>query len=104
MSEISVEIDVRKAYTHAFNQIKEVPAFNQFDIWKRFNYNAHDDGKFHELTLFFVKPSQKKLYCSTRPIVWYMVCFLKHYADKCEMLYCKEPSRVYNVNEKTDYE
>ena len=24
--------------------------------------------------------------------------FLKHYADKCEILYYKEPSRVYKVN------
>ena len=26
--------------------------------------------------------------------------FLKHYADKCEIVYYKEPSRVYNVSYK----
>ena len=38
MTEATTEIDVRKAYTHAFNQITEIPVFNQFDIWKQFNY------------------------------------------------------------------
>ena len=55
MPDITTEIDVRKAYTHAFNQITEIPVFNQFDIWKQFNYKTHDYSKFHELTLFLVK-------------------------------------------------
>ena len=62
MPETTTEIDVRKAYTHAFNQITEIPVFNQFDIWKHFNYKAHDYSKFHELTLFLVKPKEQALF------------------------------------------
>ena len=62
MSETATEIDVRKAYTHAFNQITEIPVFNQFDIWKHFNYKNHDYSKFHELTLFLVKPKEQALF------------------------------------------
>ena len=34
MPEHTVEIDIRKAFTHAFNKIKEIPVFTQFDVWK----------------------------------------------------------------------
>ena len=33
--EVTTEIDVRKAYTSAFNKIAEIPVFPQFDIWKQ---------------------------------------------------------------------
>ena len=33
-TESCVEIDVRKAFTHAFNQMTEIPVFAQFDVWK----------------------------------------------------------------------
>ena len=68
MAETTTEIDVRKAYTHAFNQITEIPVFNQFDIWKQFSYKARDYSKFHELILFVVKPKEQALFL-TRLIV-----------------------------------
>ena len=97
MSETTTEIDVRKAYTHAFNQITEIPVFNQFDIWKQFSYNNHDYSNFHELTLFLVKPKKQALFFNKTHCLVYGK-FLKHYADKCEILHYKEPSRVYKVN------
>ena len=59
MTDTTTKIDVRKAYTHAFNQIAEIPVFNQFDIWKQFRYRNHDYGKFHDLTLFLVRPKEQ---------------------------------------------
>ena len=53
------EIDVRKAYTSAFNKIAEIPVFIQFDIWKPFNGNVTD---FHDLTLYLVKPTKRSLF------------------------------------------
>ena len=97
MPDATTEIDVRKAYTHAFNQITEIPVFNQFDIWKQFNYKTHDYSKFHELTLFLVKPKKQALFFNKIHCLVYHK-FLKHYADKCEILYYKEPSRVHKVN------
>ena len=62
MAETSSEVDVRKAYTHAFNQNTEIPIFNQWDIWKQFNYKAHDYSNFHELTWSLVKPKEQALF------------------------------------------
>ena len=53
--EVTTEIDVRKAYTSAFNKIAEIPVFSQFDIWKPFNGNVTD---FYDLTLYLVKPTK----------------------------------------------
>ena len=97
MPDATTEIDVKKAYTHAFNQITEIPVFNQFDIWKQFNYKTHDYSKFHELTLLLVKPKKQALFFYKIHCLVYHK-FLKHYADKCEILYYKEPSRVHKVN------
>ena len=99
MPDTTTEIDVRKAYTHAFNQIKEIPVFNQFDIWKQFSYKTQDYSKFHELTLFLMKPKEKALFFNKTHCLEYGM-FLKHYADKYEIVYYKEPSRVYNVSYK----
>ena len=99
MPDTTTEIDVGKAYTHSFNQIKEITVFNQFDIWKQFSYKTQDYSKFHELTLFLVKPKEKALFFNKTHCLVY-VMFLKHYADKCEIVYYKEPSRVYNVSYK----
>ena len=87
------EIDVRKAYTHAFNEITEIPVFNQLDIWKHFNYKVHDYSKFHELTLFMVKPKEQALFFNKAYCLAYGK-FLRHYADKCEILHYTEPSSV----------
>ena len=56
--ELTTEIDVRKAYTYAFNHIAEIPVFTQFDIWKPLN---GDTSKFHDLTLYLVKPTKRSL-------------------------------------------
>ena len=61
MPEATTEIHVRKTYTYAFNQITEIPVFNQFGVWKQFSYKNHDYSKFHELTLFLAKPKEQAL-------------------------------------------
>ena len=45
--ENEIEIDISKAFTHAFITISEIPVFNQFDIWRSFDdttdiYDLHD--------------------------------------------------------------
>ena len=57
--EVTTEIDVRKAYTSAFNKIAEIPVFTQFDIWKPFNGSVSD---FHDLTLYLVKLTKRSLF------------------------------------------
>ena len=92
--EVTTEIDVRKAYTSAFNKIAEIPAFTQFDIWKPFN---GDLSKFHDLTVCLVKPTKKSKFVNKAYTFVYGM-FLKHFVKQCKILYYKQPSRVYKVD------
>ena len=92
--EVTTEIDVRKAYTSAFNKIAEIPVFTQFDIWKPFNGNVTD---FHDLTLYLVKPTKRSLFFNKAYTLVYGM-LLKHFVKQCKILYYKQPSRVYKVD------
>ena len=103
--EVTTEIDVRKAYTSAFNKIAEIPVFTQFDIWKPFNGDAsaeasrgiRDVTDFHDLTLYLVKPTKRSLFFNKAYSLVYGM-FLKHFVKQCKILYYKQPSRVYKVD------
>ena len=97
MPEHTVEIDIRKAFTHAFNKIKEIPVFTQFDVWKHYDYMKHDHRKLHELTLYLVKANKQTMFFNkTYNLVYGR--FLAGYANQCEIIYYKQPSRVYKVD------
>ena len=72
--EVTTEIDVRKAYTSAFNKIAEIPVFTQFDIWKPFSGTVTE---FHDLTLYLVKPTKRSLFFNKAYTLVYGM-FLKH--------------------------
>ena len=97
MPEHTVEIDIRKAFTHAFNKNKEIPVFTQFDVWKHFDYMKHDHRKLHELTLYLVKANKPTMFFNKTYNLIYGR-FLAVYASQCEIIYYKQPSRVYNVD------
>ena len=99
MSESCVEIDVRKAFTHAFNKITKIPIFTQFDVWKPFDYKKHDYQELHELTLYLVKPKNATMFFNKSYCLIYGT-FLKHFADQCEIIYFKQPYRTCNVDYK----
>ena len=97
MPEHTVEIDIIKAFTHAFNKMKEIPVFTQFDVWKHYDYMKHDHRKLHELTLYLVKANKPTMFFNkTYNLVYGR--FLAEYANQCEIIYYKQPSRVYNVD------
>ena len=97
MPEHTVEIDIRKAFTHAFNKIKEIPVFTQFDVWKHYDYMKHDHRKLHELTLYLVKANKPTMFFNkTYNLVYGR--FLAGHANQCEIIYYKQPSRVYKVD------
>ena len=60
-TESCVEIDVRKAFTHAFNQITEIPVFTQFDVWKPYKKECQIET-FHPLTLYLVKSNGEAMF------------------------------------------
>ena len=97
MPEHTAEIDIRKAFTHAFNKIKEIPVFTQFDVWKHYDYMKHDHRKLHELTLYLVKANKQTMFFNKTYNQVYGR-FLAGYANQCEIIYYKQPSRVYKVD------
>eukprot|EP00438_Fugacium_kawagutii_P012227 Skav223953 [mRNA] locus=scaffold798:243805:247131:- [translate_table: standard] len=48
------ELDVSKAFKHAFVSINEIPVFTQFDLWKPYDESI-DIEKLHDLTLYYVQ-------------------------------------------------
>ena len=95
--EVATEIDVRKAYTSAFNKISEIPVFTQFDIWKPFNDDGNHLTDYHDLTLYLVKPTKRSLFFNKAYTLVYGK-FLKHFTKQCKIIYYKQPSRVYKVD------
>eukprot|EP00438_Fugacium_kawagutii_P018169 Skav234138 [mRNA] locus=scaffold1519:11582:14900:- [translate_table: standard] len=112
------EIDVSKAFTDAFLKIDEIPVFNQFDIWKKYNSSIKIE-EFHDLTLYCVKLipydcMYTKWYNKTSLMLNKRYClvyglFLKEilkadegrFNDKIfEVLYYKIPSQIHKVNYK----
>ena len=98
--EHSIEIDRSKAYTWAYNQIVEVPVFNQFDVWKAYDYNKHDFNEFGDLTIYLVRAEGEALMFFYKPYLLIYGMFLKHLRGKCQILYYKRPSHIYKVNYK----
>ena len=53
-SKNEIEINVSKAFTHAFITISEIPVFSQFDIWRAFD-DTTDIYDLHDLTLCYIE-------------------------------------------------
>ena len=75
------EIDISKAFTSALANITQIPIFNEFDTWKRY-----DSYPIKELSLYKVTSNNINLFFNKR----YCLVFgkyLKHFVDDCEILY-----------------
>ena len=60
------ELDIRKAFTHSLNQIKEIPLFNEFDIFKPYK---NEDIK--QLGLYIVTSKNGNLFLNkTYNLIW----------------------------------
>ena len=95
------EIDRRKAYTWAYNEITEIPVFNRFDIWKHYDYHKHDFNEFGDLTIYVVKAVGEAKMFFNKPYLLVYGMFLRHLYDKCEILYYKRPSHTHKVEYKS---
>ena len=96
MPEHTVELHIRKALTHAFNKIQETPVFTHLDVWQHYDYMKHDHRKLHEQTLYLVKADKPTmLFNKTCNLVYSR--FVAGYANRCKIIYYKQPSRVYSV-------
>ena len=79
---MAADIDIRTAYTFAFNKIAEIPVFTKLDIWKPFNGDA---SKFHDLTLYLAKLAKRSLFFNKAYTLVYGM-FVKHFTKQCKIL------------------
>ena len=70
-----VELDVSKAYTAAFVKIKEVPVFNEFDLFKPYSGEALSDH-----CLYIVKAAEHNMFFNKRFNLCYGL-FLKKFVS-----------------------
>ena len=61
-----IEIDVSKAYTHAFTNISEVTVFNEFD-----NFEPYTNDDINDLSLYLIKTNTNTLFCNKQ----YNLCY-----------------------------
>jgi hypothetical protein len=90
-----VEIDVSKAYTAAFMQIKRVPVFNEFDIWKPYRGEP-----LKSLNLYIVrvkKEAKHHMFLNKRHNLCYGQ-FLRDIVKEVDILAVKQPSFIKKVD------
>jgi hypothetical protein len=95
------EMDVRKAFTAAFQHIRKVPIFNIFDVWKPYR-----GGEIKELSLYVLKSRKHNMFLNKT----YNLCFGMHLcklnlermkknpAVAFEIVAYKEPSQIIDVD------
>ena len=95
-----IEIDVRKAFAHAFISMRHIPVFSEFDIWRNYNTNINDFRKMNDLVLYYIRSKKRNLFFNKTYCFVYGK-FLKHQnlAD-VEIIAYKTPSNIYKVDYK----
>ena len=94
------EVDENKAFTNAGNKIKEIPVFNEFDIWKK--YNGRNINELHCLTLYLVEVDRGNVFFNKKFNLVYgkfLMKLLKKNVD-IKIHYYKQPSKIMKVNYK----
>jgi hypothetical protein len=86
-----VEIDISKAHTAAFSKIKQIPIFNEFDIWRKYN-----NEPLKPYNLYQVKHERSDLFDNKTTNLKYGM-FLKN-EDRPFITYVKEPSNIKKVS------
>ena len=88
-----IEIDISKAFSAAFENIKEIPIFNEFDIFKPFGINQ----SIKPLSLYIVFAKNNNLFLNKNYNLVYGL-FLEEFEDDVEILAYKDPAFVKPVN------
>ena len=87
-----VEIDMTKAYTWAFMQIKNIPIFNEFDQWKPYVAG----GAIKPLNLYLLRNKSLSLVGNKE----HTLCYGKFLPANPDILAVKEPSFIKKVSYK----
>ena len=103
-----IEIDISKAFTHAFITISEIPVFSQFDILRSFD-DTTGTYDLHDLTLYFLEKKTTILKRTGRMRFNTKYClihgvFLKQLEnmtrERINILCFKQPSFIHKVDHK----
>ena len=92
------EVDENKAFTNAGGKIKEIPVFNEFDIWKK--YMGENINKLHCLTLYLVEVDKGNIFFNKKFNLVYGKFLMKLLNKNVEIKihYYKQPSKIMKVN------
>ena len=94
-----VEIDRTKAFTWAFKQIKRIPKFNEFDIWKPIT-DEIDIYKLSSLTLYMVEVYEGNMFFNKKINLIYGK-FLRKMVEngvKLKIICYKQPCYLHKVD------
>ena len=94
------EIDENKAFTNAGCKIKEIPVFNEFDIWKK--YKGGNINQLHCLTLYLVEVGKGNIFFNKKFNLVYGKFLMKLLNRNIDIKihYYKQPSKIMKVNYK----
>ena len=94
------EIDENKAFTNAGGKIREIPVFNEFDIWKK--YKEENINSFHSLTLYLVEVDKGNIFFNKKFNLVYGKFLMKLLNRNIDIKihYYKQPSKIMKVNYK----
>ena len=97
------EADVSKAFTLAFMSMKQIPVFNQFDIWQIYTDNI-DITTLYNLILYHIEVQEelfnRKLLFNKKYCLIYGLFLKKVMYGRIIILYYKQPSKTYEYNYK----
>ena len=94
-----VEIDRTKAFTWAFKQIKRIPKFNEFDIWKPMT-DEIDIYQLNSLTLYMVEVYEGNMFFNKKINLIYGK-FLRKMVEnevKLKIICYKQPCYIHKVD------
>jgi hypothetical protein len=89
-----IELDISKAFTHAFSQIVEIPIFNEFD-----SFTIYNNEPISLNNLYIVKVESGNLFFNKT----YNLCygkFISEFLAEAQIIAYKSPSFVKKVNYK----
>ena len=94
------QVDENKAFTNAGGKIKEIPVFNEFDIWRK--YMGENINKLHCLTLYLVEVDKGNIFFNKKFNLVYGKFLMKLLNKNVEIKihYYKQPSKIMKVNYK----
>ena len=95
-----IEVDMNKAFTHAFQSIKHIPTMTEFDTWMP--YEGEDINEMSKLTMYYVEAFEGNLFFNKKfnLVYGYLLRKLIKYDVKVKIHAYVQPSNRHKVDYK----